>query len=308
MRFIVTGGCGFIGSNIVDYLITLKQEVCVIDNLSSEDHEEFYYNEKAKYFHYDVNDYVMCSDVFDKFNPDIVLHLAAEARIQSCINDPSKAFETNTMGTLNILSLCLRYKVKRLVFSSTSAVYGSHLAPHIETTELDCLNPYSLSKKHSEESCKLYSNLYGLDTVCLRYFNVYGPRNPSKGQYAPVIAIFQNQKRNNKPLTIVGDGNQTRDFIHVSDIAKANYMAALSDIKFAGEIFNVGTGKSYSINDIAYKIEKDKHKHLNLSDRIGEVRHSKANIEKITNSLKWSPSIDLMEWLDKTEIGDIITV
>lgn len=308
MRYLVTGGCGFIGSNIVDYLIELGNDVCVIDNLSSDVHESFYYNKKAKYFEYDVNDYIMCSDVFQTFNPDVVLHLAAEARIQNCINDPQKAFENNSMGTLSMLSLSCKYNIKKFVLSSTSAVYGSQMAPHDETMKTECLNPYSMSKKHSEDYCKLYSDLYGLETVCLRYFNVYGPRNPSKGQYAPVIAIFQKQKQNNQSLTIVGDGKQTRDFVHVLDVAKANHLVSISDFKFKGDVFNIGSGRSYSINQIAIKIEKDKHKHTTMPERIGELRHSKANIEKITNSLKWSPSIDLMEWLDKTEIGDIITV
>jgi UDP-glucose 4-epimerase len=136
----------------------------------------------------------MCSDVFNRHKPDVVLHFAAEARIQNCIEDPQKAFEVNSLGTLNMLALCKKYSVKKLILSSTSAIYGNSSQQQTENAKPDCLNPYSLSKLHAEDSCRLYSKLYGVETICLRYFNVYGPRNPSKGQYAPVIGIFKRQK------------------------------------------------------------------------------------------------------------------
>jgi len=298
MNYLITGGAGFIGSNIVDFLIKQDHTVIVIDNLSSDAHDNFYFNNNAIYYKYDILDYIMCSDVFNKHKPDVVLHLAAEARIQNCILDPIKAFEVNSLGTVNLLELSKKYKVKRLVLSSTSAIYGLKNTIQIETAEPDCLNPYALSKLSSEQWCKLYSKNYNIDTVCLRYFNVYGPRNPSKGQYAPVIGVFKKQKEEGNCLTIVGDGDQTRDFIHVDDVVEINYLASISDKNFNGEIFNVGTGKSYSINNIAYKIQQDKHKHVYLPQRCGEARHTCANIEKTSNWFGWSPSVDLINWLD----------
>jgi len=299
-KYIVTGGCGFIGSNVVDYLISEGHVVCVIDDLSSDVHDSFYYNKNAEYHKHSVTDYVMCSDIFRRFKPDCVLHFAAEARIQNCISDPLKAFEVNSLGTLTMLELCKKYSVKKLVLSSTSAIYGNSDRNQNEKMAPDCLNPYSLSKLQGEEYCKMYGKLYGQDTVCLRYFNVYGPRNPSKGQYAPVIGIFQRQKTSGENLTIVGDGNQTRDFVHVSDVVKINYLASTTNKQFFGEVFNVGSGKSFSINEIACKIEKDKSKHTYLPARIGECRHTKADIKKSEN-LNWSPKVDLMDWLDNNK-------
>jgi UDP-glucose 4-epimerase len=297
MKYLVTGGCGFIGSNAVDYLVNKGHEVCVIDDLSSDAHDSFYYNHAAKYYHYNVNDYTMCSDVFKKHLPDFVLHFAAEARITNCINDPSKAFESNMMGTITMLDLCKKHKVKKLILSSTSAIYGSNAGQQNENMNSDCLNPYSLSKLHAEQCCKLYGLMYGLETVCLRYFNVYGPRNPSKGQYAPVIGIFQKQNLNKENLTIVGDGEQTRDFVHVLDVIKANYKACNLNKSLYGETINIGTGKSYSINDIAHTIQPNTAKHTFLPQRPLECRHTNANIFKAREILNWQPEIDVLEWI-----------
>jgi nucleoside-diphosphate-sugar epimerase len=298
MKYLVTGGCGFIGSNAVDYLVAEGHEVSVIDDLSSDVHDSFYYNEKAEYHKHSVTDYVICSDIFRRFKPDYVLHFAAEARIQNCIADPLKAFEVNSSGTLTMLELCKKYSVKKLVLSSTSAIYGNAEGRQEEQMKPDCLNPYSLSKLQGEEYCKMYGKLYGQDTVCLRYFNVYGPRNPSKGQYAPVIGIFKRQKAKGESLTIVGDGNQTRDFVHVNDVVKANYLATKADKQFFGEVFNVGSGKSFSVNEIASKIEKNKEKHSYLPARVGECRHTQAVTSKIEKELHWKCNVDLMSYLD----------
>lgn len=296
MRVIVTGGCGFIGSNLVNRLIDDKHEVTVIDNLSSDAHDEFYFNDKAVYFHYNVKDCVMNSEIFSRKKPDYVFHLAAEARIQNCIEDPTLAFETNYIGTANILSLCKRYKVKRFVFSSTSAIYGLiNNGPLNENMPEDCLNAYSLSKSGAEKICKLYSTTYGLDTVCLRYFNVYGANQPKKGPYAPVLGIFNRQKINNEELTVVGDGEQTRDYVHVSDVVEANIMAAMHESPLEGQIFNVGTGNAYSVNKIARKISNNI-KYLPV--RKGEARDTLADITKIKQYFGWKPKIQLMEWID----------
>jgi len=298
MNYLITGGAGFIGSNIVNRLISEGHDVYVIDDLSSDAHDEFYFNFKAKYYHYSVVDHVMCSDVFNRSKPDFVLHLAAEARIQNCIEDPIKAYETNLIGTLNMLSLCKKHNVKRLVLSTTSAIYGLKNTGILhEEMSPDCLNSYSLSKWNAEHACKMYSSMYGVDTACLRYFNVYGPNQPKKGPYAPVIGIFKRLKDNNQPLTVVGDGEQTRDYVHVNDVVSANILAATYDKSLNGEIFNVGTGKNYSVNWIAKQIETDLSKITHIPPRVGEARDTIANNRKIKNKLNWSPTIDLKDWL-----------
>lgn len=298
MNYVVTGGAGFIGSNIVNHLVNEGHTVYVIDDLSSDAHDEFYFNFKAKYYHYSVLDYVMCSDVFNRAKPDFVLHLAAEARIQNCIEDPTKAYETNLMGTLNILALCKKYKVKRLVLSTTSAIYGLKNTGSLhEEMPPDCLNSYSLSKWNAEHACKLYSSMYGVDTVCLRYFNVYGPNQPKKGPYAPVIGVFSRQKEAGQPLTVVGDGEQTRDYIHVYDVVAANMTACYYPELLRGEIYNVGTGKNYSVNWIANKIQPNPSLITHIPARQGEAKDTIANINKINSNLGWEPSISLEDWL-----------
>ena len=300
MNYLITGGAGFIGSNLVDKLISQGNTVTVIDNESSDAHDTFYYNDKTNYYKYSVNDYVMCSDVFKRHQPNYVLHLAAEARIQNCIEDPIKAYETNLLGTLNMLALCKKYGVKRLVLSTTSAIYGlKNTGTLHEDMPADCLNSYSLSKWNAEQACKMYSLMYGVDTVCLRYFNVYGPRQPKKGPYAPVIGIFNRLKNEGKPLTVVGDGEQTRDYVHVDDVVDANILACNYTSNICGEVFNVGTGQNYSVNWIANQIEKDVSKIIHIPPRIGEARDSLADITKIKSKFKWKPKINLKDWLNK---------
>ena len=300
MNILVTGGCGFIGSNIVDELVKQGHDVTVIDDLSSDAHDRFYYNSKAKYYNHSVTDYVMCSEVFNRHKPDYVLHLAAEARIQNCVDDPTKAYETNLIGTLNMLALSKRYSVKRLVLSTTSAIYGlkNTQLPQHEEMPTDCLNAYSLSKYAAEQACKMYSTLYGLDTACLRYFNVFGPRQPIKGQYAPVIGIFSRQKKNNQPMTIVGDGLQTRDYVNVSDVVSANIAAALHPEPLNAEVFNVGSGINYSVLELARMMEGE---YNHLPARVGESRHTLADITKIKKVLGWSPSKSLKEYMENKE-------
>jgi len=310
MRYLITGGAGFIGSNLVDKLISENYDVTVIDNESSDAHDEFYWNKKANNYNYNICDYVMCSEVFNRHKPDVVFHIAAEARIQPCILDPLKAIETNVVGTATILELCRKYNVKRLIYSSTSAAYGlKNTSPLSEIMSNDCLNPYSTSKTCGEELCKIYSKLYNLETIIFRYFNVYGERQPSKGQYAPVIGIFLKQKKENRPLTIVGNGLQKRDFIHVSDIVSANIKAAQfcppeyineNDIKYTkfqwGEIYNVGTGKNYSVLDVANMIDN---KYVFIPERVGEAKNTLADISKIKTHLNWTPKVSLEQWISE---------
>jgi UDP-glucose 4-epimerase len=293
MKSIVTGGCGFIGSHIVDRLIELGQEVVVIDSQTSSTRTEYFFNDDAFYYKKDLSDYGSMEWLFE--GVDYVFHLASEISIPYCIEHPRETMQNNVLSTLNVLEASRKYGIKRVVFSSTSAVYGNSLfLPSVETNPVDCLNTYSISKYSGEQLCQMYYNLYGLKTVIFRYFNVYGERQPLVGSYAPVLGIFLRQKNNNEPLTLVGEGYQTRDFIHVSDVVSANIIASQKDLHKFGEVFNVGTGIGTSIESVADLISLDQ---VNLPERIGEVIHSRANFDKIKGVLKWEPKVNVIEWI-----------
>jgi UDP-glucose 4-epimerase len=294
MKSLVTGGAGFIGSNLVDKLLDLGHEVVVIDNEYSDVHDQFYWNDKAQNYKYDIRDYENTRPLYN--GVDFVFHIAAEARIQPAIENPIQAVSINSVGTCTVLQCAREAGVKRVMYSSTSSAYGMNESPNVETQPDDCLNPYSVSKVNGEKLCKMYTSLYGLPTICFRYFNVYGERQPLRGQYAPVIGIFLRQRSSGESLTIVGDGNQRRDFTHVSDVVMANILAATSSIdsKFFGEVFNVGTGTNHSVNQIAGMISKNK---VNLSPRPGESRVTLANNQKIQKVFGWKPSVNVEDWI-----------
>lgn len=299
MKTVITGGCGFIGSNLVDELINLNNEVIVIDNLSSDAHDEFYYNKKATYYKDDITNKHIINGIFERHKPDYVFHLAAEARIQNCINDPIKAYNVNTTGTLNILEASRMFGVKRIMFSSTSAIYGlNDTLPQTEKLRPDCLNMYSYSKLFSEGLFKLYSETYNVDSVCFRYFNVYGPRQPVRGSYAPVIGVFSRQKKLEDPMTIVGDGLQTRDYVHVSDVVQANIAAMNKQDNLNAEIINIGTNKAFSVLELAIQMGGE---YNHIAPRQGEARHTLADITKAKKLLEWEPKKDLLDYLRNEE-------
>jgi UDP-glucose 4-epimerase len=302
MKALVTGGAGFIGSNLVDRLVADGHDVTVIDNESSDAHDKFYWNPAAKNYKYDINDYTMVRKLYE--GVDTVFHLAAEARIQPCIEDPIKAVQANTLGTATVLQCSRVCGVKRVIYSSTSAAYGlNNIPPLVETMPNDCLNPYSVSKTGGEELCKMYSKLYGLETIVFRYFNVYGERQPLRGQYAPVIGIFLRQRAAGEPLTIVGDGEQRRDFTYVGDVVEANIKASqfvASNLHQPymewGQIYNIGTGTNHSVNQIAELMGGET---VNISPREGESRITLANSNKAKEHLGWIPQVRLEEWIAK---------
>ena len=203
---------------------------------------------------------------------------------------------TNVIGTCNILQASKNNGIKRVIYSSTSSAYGrKNLPPFKEDMKTDCLTPYSVSKVAGEDLCKMYYNLFGLETVILRYFNVYGERQPTKGQYAPVIGLFEKQKKENKKLTIVGDGLQKRDFTHISDIVDANILVSLSNNKnLFGEVFNIGTGKNYSILEIANLFNNE---YEFISPRLGENKVTLADTTKIKSILDWETKYNLEDWI-----------
>ena len=291
-RSLVTGGSGFIGSHVVDYLVEQGHDVVVVDNCSA-NNDNFYRNDGVEYHREDITDYLSMKIAME--GVDYVFHLAAESRLQPAIENPIDAVNRNCVGTTVMLQAAREEGVKRFVYSSTSSGYGNNPAPSVETQSDDCLNPYSASKIAAEKFCKMYYELYGLETVSLRYFNVFGERSPTRGQYAPVIGIFQKQRNAGEPLTIVGDGSQKRDFIYVKDVARANYLASIMPLKGnTGEVFNVGSGNNYSIQEIADLISD---KQLYIPKRAGEMETTLANIDKISSVIGWKPEVDVLEWI-----------
>ena len=228
MKCLVTGGCGFIGGHLVDELARSFHNVVVVDNLSAESNT-FWHNVSSNvtYHNVDICDFNGMESLFKLEKFDLVFHLAAESRIQPALINPIKASHVNVTGTCTLLNLARDYNVKRFVYSSTSACYGEKNAPPLrEDMENDNLNPYAVTKLAAEDFCMMYWKTFKTPTVALRYFNVYGNRMPSVGQYAPALAIFMKQKDAGEALTVVGDGLQTRDFVHVSDVVKANIAVA----------------------------------------------------------------------------------
>jgi UDP-glucose 4-epimerase len=294
MNCLVTGGAGFIGSNLVDKLIDLGYNVVCIDNESAECHEQFYWNPKANNYKYDICDYESIEHLFSGI--DYVFHIASDARIQPAILNPRKSVESNAVGTANVIELSRVNNVKRFIYSSTSSAYGKKaILPNIETQPSDPLTPYSTAKVFGENLARVYYNLYGLETISLRYFNVYGDRQPLKGQYAPVIGLFLKQHYEQKPLTVVGDGSQRRDFTHISDVVEANILASQVSQGF-GEVYNIGYGSNYSILDIANMISNDV---KFIPPRVGEVQETLASNAKFKDLTGWMPKVSLMEWLQK---------
>ena len=297
MKSLVTGGAGFIGSNLVDRLLLLGHEVVVIDNEYSDAHDQFYWNESEKVsnYQYDIRDYENTRPLYE--GVDYVFHIAAEARIQPAIKNPIEAVSINSVGTCTVLQCAREAGVKRVMYSSTSSAYGlKNDLPNVETQPDDCLNPYSISKTNGEKLCSMYTDLYGLPTVIFRYFNVYGERQPLRGQYAPVVGIFLRQHAAGEPLTIVGDGEQRRDFTYVGDVVNANIMAAISNPEedAFGQVYNVGCGKNYSVNELAEMISENT---VNIPPRPAEARLSLANNKKLCKTFGWQPSMNLQDWI-----------
>lgn len=292
-KIIVTGGAGFIGSNLVDALIKKGHDVLIIDNLSTGKKENI--NRSADFVEEDLRD-------FNKIQPffkgvDFVFHEAALPRIPLSIEKPIETNEINVSATLNVLVAAAGEKVKKVIYaSSSSALGGKATMPMREDAPCDPLNPYALQKYVGELYGKIFSSIYGLPTVSLRYFNVYGPRQPIEGSYVPVIGIFLTQKKKNEKLTITGDGKQTRDFTHVFDVVRANILAMESGKVGHGEVINVGAGQNHSINEIAQIVGGET---THISARPGEMQDTLADITKAKELLRWQPEITLEEGIKK---------
>lgn len=294
MRALVTGGAGFIGSNLVDHLLENDHQVIVVDNESANSHDEYYWNSSATNHKFDVSLNNLNKLVELCENIDCIFHLASDVSISYCIEKPAESFTNNVGSTVAVLEAARIAKVEKVVFSSTAAIYGLTDKICAEDDKPDPLNSYSVSKLSGEYLMKMYSDLYGIKTVTLRYFNVYGARQPKTGQYAPVIGIFTRQNKEGKALTVVGDGEQTRDFVHVSDVASANLTVAENDADFYGTVYNVGTGIATSVKQIAEMIS-DRIEHI--PPRPAEARQSLANISKIKNTYGWQSKVILKDYI-----------
>lgn len=274
MKVLVTGGLGFVGSNLVDILVSRGEEVCVIDDLSSG--SKVWINENASYIFEDVQNI----NVNLKNDFDIIFHLAAEARIQPSFLNPLRWQQSNINGTSAICEFA-RENNSKVVLAGSSSCYGGKF-----------MNPYTFSKKISEEICEMYSRVFGLSTVVARFFNVYGPRNPLIGEFTPIIAKFEQMMNNNEPLTVVGDGEQRRDFTHVYDICEG--LIKLSEQEWSGDVFNLGTGTNFSINEI---VDMFGCKKIFIPKRPGESRETKADISLTTLKTGWKPKYKLEDYI-----------
>jgi UDP-glucose 4-epimerase len=295
MKYIVTGGAGFIGSHIVDKLLDDNHQVIVLDNLSSGFEKNI--NSKAELVKIDVSDSNSSNKIVSLMQgADSVFHLAAMARVQPSIDDPMSFEKNNSLATINILKCAVDAKVRRVIYSASSAAYGNATKmPLKETDSINPISPYAMQKYYGEIACKMFSEVYGIQTVSLRYFNIYGERQSMEGAYALVVAAFAKMRLNKKPLTIRGDGEQRRDFTHVKDIVKANILASKSQLVGKGEVINIGNGNNVSVNDIAGMIGGE----TTQVDPVIEPRETLADNALAKELLGWEPSIILKDWIPK---------
>jgi len=295
---LVTGGAGFIGSNLVDVLVAKGWRVKIIDNLATGKKENI--NPAAEFFELDIRQLDKIKPIFS--GADYVFHFAALPRVQFSIENPAESNDVNLNGTLNVLLAARDAKVKKLVYSASSSAYGNQRKmPLRETMPASPLSPYGLQKYIGELYCKLFSEVYGLPTVCLRYFNVYGKRQALEGAYALVMGIFARQRLAGQSMTITGTGKNRRDFTSVIDVVRANILAAQSKKVGRGESINIGRGKNYSVKELAKIIGGPI---VHIAPRL-EPKETLANNSLAKKLLGWKPTVDLPKWLEeyKKELG-----
>ena len=298
MKVLVTGGAGFIGSHIVDRLLADGHEVVVLDDFSTGHRYNLPEDDALTVVEGDISDSETVKKCME--NIDWVFHKAAVASVPKTVNDPVGSSAVNYQGTLHLLEAARNNKVKRFVFASSAALYGDEpTLPKVETMCPVTLSPYAVDKLASEFACGMYTKLYGLETVCLRYFNVYGPKQDPSSPYSGVISIFTDKLKNKEIPTIFGDGEQTRDFVYVGDVVEANIKAVTTEAG-AGQYFNIATAKKITLNDLL-KILSDIYDmdfKVNYGDaRQGDIKESYAVIDKAASVLQWNPSVELKQGL-----------
>ena len=296
MRSLVTGGCGFIGSHLVESLLALGHEVTIFDNLVSgrlENIKAFKDNPKLHFCNVDIRN---PSEVDKNFKDyDWVFHLAALADIVPSIEQPESYFNTNVSGTFNMLEVARKNNIKRFIYVASSSSYG--IAKKLPTPESEAINslyPYALTKHMGEELVLNWDKIYGLKTISFRLFNVYGPKSRTTGAYGAVFGVFLAQKINNKPFTVVGDGTQTRDFTYVSDVCDALILSAQSE---ESGVFNVGSGSHHSINKLVELLGATSV--IYIPKRPAEPNSTFADITKIKEKLNWKPKVKFEDGVKK---------
>ncbi len=306
MKYLVTGGAGFIGSNLTETLLNLGEDVIVLDNLSTgklSSIEPFMENIRFTFIKGSITDPEMCAKVCD--GVDYVLHHAAFVSVPGSIKDPKGTHDTNVNGTITIFNASKNAGVKRIVWASSSAVYGnSEVLPNVETMPLCPLSPYAASKVAVEKYAGSFSKDYGMSVVGLRYFNVFGKNQDPSSAYAAVIPLFISGLLKKKQITIFGDGEQTRDFVFVDNVVQANIRAATqSKTEASGCSFNIGSGKRISINTLFTTITEELKSDIQpvyTSPRPGDVKDSLADIHAARRAFGYEPEIDVIEGLKKT--------
>ena len=301
MKYVVVGGAGFIGSHIVDKLVEQNHEVVIIDNLSTGKMENV--NPKASVEYIDISNVNECPNMVEIMSgADALFLLAAKARVQPSIENPVEYETNNTIGTLNVLKCASDAGVRRVVYSASSSAYGNtEKLPSVESDPINPMSPYGAQKYYGEVMCKMFSEVYGLETVSLRYFNIYGERQNVGGAYAMVIGIFADQKLRGEIMTINGDGEQRRDFTYVGDVVNANILASQSEKVGKGEVINIGNGDNRSINDIADMIGGERiHR-----EPVIEPKETLADNTKARELLGWKPTQNIEDWVPgyKKELG-----
>lgn len=290
-KVLITGGCGFIGSHLAHKLVALGARVTIIDNLATGSLDNIAkIKNQVNFIEKSIVDQNSCDQA--AAGNEIIFHLAAFISVPGSVQDPNTCHQTNVNGTFNILQAAKKQGVERLVFSSTSAVYGPREDQCAETdTRLNPVSPYGATKLMGELYCKQFTLLYNLPCIILRYFNVYGPRQNPHSHYAAVVAKFQYHMERNEPITIYGDGSQTRDFVHVDEVVRANLLTGVVPRKLvAGETYNIGTGKSISVLELAQQL-KQQYPHYTAATtfepaRNGDVQHTQMSAKKYENLKK----------------------
>ncbi len=296
MKYLVTGGAGFIGSHLVDSLLEQQNTVVVVDNFfnGKEDNLTKHKN-NPNLIVYKQSITEDLTDVFDSDNIDAVFHLAALPRVQFSIQYPIEAHNVNINGTINLLQSCRNFGVKKFIFSSSSSIYGNQTKlPLVETMVPDVLYPYAIQKLTGEHYCRVYWQLYGIETIMLRYFSVYGPRQNPNSNYGQVVPNIINAVINGKTFTKYGSGQHTRDFTFVSDVVAANVLAVnCNKKKCFGEVFNIGAGRGVSINDLIKNIGSVSAKKLKIDYQpaLVESKDTLADNTKAQKLLGWRPSV-----------------
>lgn len=302
-RFLVTGGAGFIGSNLCEALLNMGYQVRCLDNLSNgfyENIKPFINNTNFEFINGTITDYDVCNHACK--DVDYVLHQAAWGSVPRSIEMPVFYEEVNIKGTVNMMDAALKNKVKKFVYASSSSVYGdSPILPKVEGIEGNVLSPYALTKKVAEEYGKIYSDVYGLETIGLRYFNVFGRRQNPNGDYAAVIPKFINTLLNDEEPIIHGDGKQSRDFTYIDNVIEANLKAAMADSNISGEVFNIAFGGQEYLIDVYNSIctaLKKTIKPKYVASRIGDIKHSNADITKAKKLLDYNPEWDFNKGIE----------